>query len=71
LAPAYRIAVKGRLNPQKMRSESASDMRNGVVECFRSVGVAKRTITVMALPRTPKAAHTMALLKKVWGNSVP
>jgi hypothetical protein len=57
------IAVNGRLKPQKMRSESASDKRNGVVECFRMWAVASRTITVIVLPRTPKAAQAIALLK--------
>ena len=58
----YRTAISGRLNPQKMRSEAAMDMRNGVVECWRIALVDISTKIVTVLPATPNTAQMMAHL---------
>ena len=57
----YLTASKGRLKLLKMRSEKASDTRNGVVECFLIDLDDSNTARVTVFPTIPATEQTTAL----------
>ena len=47
-------ARSGRFKALKMKSEKASEVRKGAVECFLNPGCPMSTMAVSKLPTTPK-----------------
>jgi hypothetical protein len=63
-------AVSGRLKMQKTKSETASDKRNGAVDCSLSrlltLPLVVNTRIVRPLPAMPRIEQTMAALRPVF-----
>ena len=51
---SHLAARSGRFNALKMKSEKASEVRKGAVECFLSPGCPVSTMAVSKLPTTPR-----------------